>query len=430
MTDIFTKQYIYEENKKRKVQLNQSYETLGLGLDRQGIDINLILDKSKAFSIAIPSWGVGTGGTRFARFPGLAEPRNIFEKLEDCSVINQLTRCTEKVSPHFPWDSTDSIEELRQFAIELKLKFDSINSNTFQDTRNQKGSYKFGSLTHTDRNIREHAIDFNIRCIEYGKLLGSNALNIWIGDGSNLPGQQHFSKALSRYIESARVIYSALPDDWNMFIEHKMFEPSFYSTVIQDWGTNILCAQMLGEKARSLVDLGHHAPNTNIEMIVSRLLQFDKLAGFHFNDSKYGDDDLDSGSINPYQQFLIFNELVDAEYLNDFTYKPRYMLDQSHNVTDPIESLMISADSVQRSYVQACLVDREKLYYYQNKNDAIMASQTLKNAFNTDVSSILEKTRLEKGGAIDPLQTYRKKDYRKIISHKRPEKENIGSGIV
>jgi len=215
-----------------------------------------------------------------------------------------------------------------------------------------------------------------------------------------------------------------------MFLEHKMFEPAFYSTVIQDWGTSILCAMELGDRAKSLVDLGHHAPNVNIEMIVSRLIQFGKLAGFHFNDSKYGDDDLDSGSLHPYQQFLIFNELVDAEYRQQPGFNPAYMLDQSHNVTDPIESLMNSAEEVQRSYVKALLIDREALYGFQECNDALMATNTLKAAFNLDVTPILAMARMENGGAISPIATYRASGYRQSAGEKRPAAGHSGSGIV
>ncbi|WP_119329054.1 L-rhamnose catabolism isomerase [Cysteiniphilum halobium] len=427
---VFTKEYIENKNKLYQASVKEQYEALGNSLKSQGIDINDILEKAKTFSIAIPSWGVGTGGTRFARFPNKAEPRNIFEKLEDCSIVNQLSRCTNKVSPHFPWDYVDDMHALKEFASQLNLEFDAINSNTFQDNKHQSHSYKYGSLTHTNKAVRDQAVEFNIKCIEYGKILGSDVLTVWVGDGSNFPGQQHFSRALTRYLDSMHKIYKALPDHWHVYIEHKMFEPAFYSTVIQDWGTNILCAKELGEKAKSLVDLGHHAPNVNIEMIVSRLIQFNKLAGFHFNDSKYGDDDLDSGSIHPYQQFLIFNELVDAEELGVLKHKPSYMLDQSHNVTDPIESLILSAESVQRSYLQACLVDRKALYNYQDDNDAIMASKVLKTAFNTDVTPILQKARLEKGGAIDPIQTYRSIGYRQLIEKKRPQSSQSGSGIV
>lgn len=426
----FTPEFIADQNRALIAAVEADYEALGNTLARRDIRIDTIKDQAKAFAVAIPSWGVGTGGTRFARFPGVAEPRNIFEKLEDCSVINKLSRATPTVSPHFPWDASDDMAAVCDYASELELGWDAINSNTFQDQAGQAQSYKFGSLTHTDAAVREQAIAHNLQCIEWGKRLGSKALTVWVGDGSNFPGQQHFSRSLQRYLDSGREIYKALPDDWNMFIEHKMFEPAFYSTVIQDWGTNILCAMELGEKAKSLVDLGHHAPNVNIEMIVSRLIQFKKLAGFHFNDSKYGDDDLDSGSINPYQQFLIFNELVDAAYNQTEGFNPAYMLDQSHNVTDPIESLMNSAESVQRSFVQALLVDRPALYSYQDGNDALMASNTLKLAYNTDVSPILAMVRLEKGGAIDPITCYRTVEYKKNLIDARPAAQGGGSGIV
>ena len=421
---------IAEENDKAMTALREDYDALANKLARADIDIEAITQKAQSFAIAVPSWGTGTGGTRFARFPGIGEPRNIFEKLEDCAVINDLSQCTPRVSPHFPWDKVSDFSELKQTSDSLALGWDSINSNTFQDQQDQAHSYKYGSLSNTSEAAREQAIEHNLECIRWGQILGSNTLTVWVGDGSNHPGQQHFQSAFERYLASMKKIYAALPDDWEMHIEHKMFEPAFYSTIIQDWGSSILAAMELGDKCKSLVDLGHHAPNVNIEMIVSRLIQFKKLGGFHFNDSKYGDDDLDSGSLHPYQQFLIFNELVDAEYRKQPEFSPSYMLDQSHNVTDPIESLMNSAASVQRSYVGALLVDRRALTEYQENNDAIMASNTLKAAFNTDVSPILAMARYRKGGAIDPIATYRASNYRKLVSEVRPSSGGSGSGIV
>ena len=421
---------VAKSNQALRSDLQDDYDALGAQLNRRGLDIEQITEQAADFAVAVPSWGTGTGGTRFARFPGQGEPRNIFEKLEDCAVINQMVRCTSKVSPHFPWDRVDDFSELREYADTLGLGFDSINSNTFQDQPGQPLSYKFGSLTHTDVAVRDQAIAHNLECIEWGKALGSGSLTVWIGDGSNFAGQSHFQRQLERYLYSTRQIYDALPDDWNMFLEHKMFEPAFYSTVIQDWGTSVLCAMELGPKAKSLVDLGHHAPNVNIEMIVSRLIQFKKLAGFHFNDSKYGDDDLDSGSLHPFQQFLIFNELVDAEYRQQEGFDPAYMLDQSHNVTDPIESLMNSAVEVQRSYVKALLIDRKGLYALQENNDPLMAANTLKAAFNVDVSPILAMARQNADGAIDPIACYRASSYREAAAKQRPSTGQTRSGIV
>ena len=421
---------IADANAAHESDLARDFDDLGSHLSRRGIDIEVILNKAMQFAVAVPSWGAGTGGTRFARFPGKAEPRNIFEKLEDCAVINQLVKITSEVSPHFPWDVVDDMGEVKAAADQHGLTFGPVNSNTFQDQSGQAHSYKYGSLSHTDKSTRDQAIAHNIDCIEWGNTIGSDVLTVWVGDGSNFAGQSNFTRQFDRYLKSMEEIYKALPSDWRMFIEHKMFEPSFYSTVIQDWGSNILAAKHLGEQCFSLVDLGHHAPNVNIEMIVARLIHFEKLAGFHFNDSKYGDDDLDSGSLHPFQQFLIFNELIDAEHRGAKKFKPEYMLDQSHNMTDPIESLATSAIAVQRSYVQALLIDRMKLESYQDENDAMMASQCLKAAYQTDVTPILTMARFKAGGAIDPVGFYRSLNYRENLEAKRPASANPSSGIV
>lgn len=418
---------IEKSNDAAEANLRADYAALGDHLARRGIDINAIKKKVAGYGVAVPSWGVGTGGTRFARFPGGGEPRGIFDKLDDCGVVNSLTRATPTVSLHIPWDTAPAADLLSK-AEEVGLGFDAMNSNTFQDQENQAQSYKFGSLSHTDAATRAQAVEHNLATIELGKALGSKALTVWVGDGSNFPGQSNFTKQFDRYLDSAKAIYAGLPDDWRLLTEHKMYEPAFYSTVVQDWGSNYLIAKELGDKAHCLVDLGHHAPNVNIEMIVARLIHFDKLGGFHFNDSKYGDDDLDTGSIDPYRLFLVFNELVEAESNPDFD--PMHMLDQSHNVTDPIESLMSSAMEVQRAYAQALLVDRLALAGYQGDNDALMASATLKSGFRTDVEAILALARFEKGGAIDPISAYRSSGYRAKISGERPVVSGAGGGIV
>ena len=427
--EIVSDDVVARDNEQRATNLKRDYEALGEQLDRRGIAIDAIRDKVAAFHVAIPSWGVGTGGTRFARFPGAGEPRDIFDKIEDCAVIQQLTRATPTVSLHIPWDKADA-NRLKQAASRFGLGFDAMNSNTFADAKDQKLSYKFGSLSHADAGTRTQAIEHNLECIEIGRTIGSKALTVWIGDGSNFPGQVNFARAFERYLDSMRAIYAELPEDWKLFSEHKMYEPAFYSTVVQDWGTNYIIARELGPKAYCLVDLGHHAPNVNIEMIVSRLIQFRKLGGFHFNDSKYGDDDLDAGSIDPYRLFLVFNELVDAELNHAEGFEPAHMLDQSHNVTDPIESLMLSAVEVQRAYASALLVDRKALESFQEANDALMATQTLKVAFRTDVDPILAMARLQSGGAIDPVAAYRASGYRAKVSAERPVVAGGSGGIV
>jgi L-rhamnose isomerase / sugar isomerase len=418
---------IDKDNSGRMAALRADYDSLGERLGRRGIDIAAIKAKVGAYGVAVPSWGVGTGGTRFARFPGLGEPRHIFDKLEDCGVIQALTRATPAVSLHIPWDKAPAADLLGK-AAELGLRFDAMNSNTFQDQPGQAHSYKFGSLSHTEAATRAQAVEHNLECIEIGRELGSKALTVWVGDGSNFPGQSDFTRAFDRYLGAMAQVYAALPDGWRVFTEHKMFEPAFYSTVVQDWGTNYLIAQELGPKAFCLVDLGHHAPNVNIEMIVARLIRFGKLGGFHFNDSKYGDDDLDTASVEPYRLFLVFNELVAAEGTGGFD--PAHMLDQSHNVTDPVESLMVSAMEVQRAYAQALLVDRTALAGHQEANDALMATGTLKVAFRTDVEPILAMARAEAGGAVDPVAAYRASGYRATVAAVRPRVTGGSGGIV
>jgi L-rhamnose isomerase / sugar isomerase len=416
-------------NAPQMAALEDDYASLGRKLARTGVDIESVKAKVAAFTVAVPSWGSGRGGTRFAKFPIVGEPTNIHEKLEDCAVVNQLSTITPRVSPHFPWDKVSDYAALKDEAASLGLGFDAVNSNTFQDQPGQTHSYATGSLASTLEATRQQAVEHNIECIEIGQKLGSNALTVWVGDGTNFPGQQDLGRSLDRYLDAAAQVYAALPADWRMLLEHKMFEPAFYSTVISDWGSSILAAQTLGPKAQCLVDLGHHAPNVNIEQIVARLHRFDKLGGFHFNDSKYGDDDLDSGSINPHQLFLVFNELVEAELHPRDGFNPAYMIDQSHNVTDPIESMMSSAEAIASCYAKAIIVDRKALHAAQDGNDTMMAFQALRRAYNVDVAPILAMARMEAGGAIDVLAAYRESGYRARKAQER-KAVGLGAGIV
>lgn len=430
MTFLIAADFIAEQNRAAQAELDEDYAALARQLERRKVSIAALTYDVAAFGVALPTWGVGTGGTRFARFPGPGEPRGIFDKIDDCGVIHQLVRATPTISPHFPWDATGDWAALRECAASKGLSFDAVNSNTFQDQPGQGRSYKFGSLSHTDAGVRDLAIRHNIECVEIGRKLGSKALTVWVGDGSNFAGQSNMTLAFDRYLDSMRAIYQGLPDDWRVFIEHKLYEPAFYSTVISDWGTSFAAAQELGPKAQCLVDLGHHAPNVNIEQIVARLVRFQKLAGFHFNDSKYGDDDLDAGSVEPFRLFLVFNELVDARRRKAPGFAPAYMLDQSHNVTDPIESLMQSAIELQRAYAQASLVDREALAAAQESNDALGAHLELKRAFTTDVSPILAMARLRSGGAIAPIAAYRASGYRAAKAKERPAVAGTQAGII
>jgi L-rhamnose isomerase/sugar isomerase len=410
---------IQAHNERLAEQQRVSFQNLGEELARSGIEIEGLIQSVASFECAIPSWALGTGGTRFGRFPGAGEPRNVFEKMEDIAVIHQLTGSAPTVSLHIPWDEPDDPAALRDHAASLNLGFDAVNSNTFQDQPGQPVSYKFGSLCHTDPEVRRYAIEHNLHTIEVGNTLGSKSITVWLADGSNFPGQSHLRKAYERTLNSLSQIYAALPADWMMFTEHKPYEPAFYSSVVQDWGTSLMLAQSLGPQAQCLVDLGHHLPNANVEQIVARLISACKLGGFHFNDSKYGDDDLTTGSIHPFQLFLVFNELVDAEYENVDEFDPSYMLDQSHNLKDPVEALIQSVIALQRSLAKAHLVDREMLAGFQESNDVLMAEEVIRRAYETDVTPIIAEARMRAGGAVDPLALFRESRYRSELAEKR-----------
>jgi L-rhamnose isomerase / sugar isomerase len=372
-------------------------------------DAERIIEKLRSFQVAIPSWALGTGGTRFARFSGGGEPGSLEEKMEDVGLLHQLNQSSGAISLHIPWDIPSDTKALRAQAAQLNLRFDAVNSNTFQDQPDQNYSYKFGSLQHSDKAVRKQAVDHNKEVIKYGIELGSAAITVWLADGSCFPGQLNFRKAFRNTLESLEEIYTALPDNWKMFVEYKAYEPNFYSMTVGDWGQSLLYAQKLGSKAYSLVDLGHHLPNANIEQIVALLLNEGKLGGFHFNDSKYGDDDLTVGSINPYQLFLIFNELVEGmnargmDHANDLG----WMIDASHNVKDPLEDLLQSVEAIKLAYAQALLVDNDALIQAQEKNDVATAQEILQKAYRTDVRPLLAAARLKEGGAINPLVLFR-----------------------
>jgi L-rhamnose isomerase / sugar isomerase len=391
-------------------------------LTDDGYRIDDLIKDLQDFRIAVPSWALGAGGTRFGRFRIGGEPRNLFEKIDDIALLHGLTGSCNAISLHIPWDIPEDTEAVIQYAADAGIAFDSVNSNTFQDQAGQTESYKFGSLAHTKQSVRDQAIEHNRQVIEYGSALGARVLTVWLADGSNFPGQMHFRKSFEYTLDSLRKIYSHMPDDWIMLVEYKPYEPNFYSTVIQDWGSSLLLSMKTGDRCYSLVDLGHHLPNTNIEQIVSRLLMEGKLGGFHFNDSKYGDDDLTVGSIKPYQLFLIFNELVDA--LNDpetVQRTPAWMIDASHNVKDPLEDLLQSIEAINLAYAQALLVKRTNLARAQESNDVVEAQELLQDAYRTDVRPLVAEARLRNNAALHPIRFYRKRALRSILVHERGE---------
>ena len=393
-------------------------------------DLAGVLEKLKAFQIAIPSWALGTGGTRFGRFSGGGEPGSLEEKIEDIGLLHRLNRSSGAVSLHIPWDIPRDPGAIKALAAQHGLRFDAMNSNTFQDQPGQQHSYKFGSMQHVDKAVRKQAIEHNIEVIKYGIELGSESLTVWLSDGSCFPGQLNMRGAFNRTLESLREVYEALPGHWKVFVEYKAYEPNFYSTTVADWGQSLLYASKLGPKAYTLVDLGHHLPNANIEQIVALLLNEGKLGGFHFNDSKYGDDDLTVGSINPYQLFLIFNELVegmDARGLNHAS-GLGWMIDASHNVKDPLEDLLQSVEAIKIAYAQALLVDTEALREAQETSDVARAQEILQGAYRTDVRPLVAEARLQAGGALQPLDLYRRMEVRSNLIKERGQK-TVATGL-
>lgn len=397
----------------------KDWEYLQDKLESQGKSTEEILRSLQAFQVAIPSWALGAGGTRFGRFSIGGEPGSLEQKLEDIGIIHALTRSAGAVSLHIPWDIPQDVQAIREFASSLEIGFDAVNSNTFQDQKAQSHSYKFGSLGNVNKASRDEAIAHNRKVIEIGKQLGSSSITVWLADGSCFPGQSDFRQSLEHTQDSLQQIYSHLPDHWKMLIEYKPYEPNFYSTIIQDWGTSFLLANACGENAFCLVDLGHHLPNTNIEQIVSTLFWQEKLGGFHFNDSKYGDDDLTVGSMKPYQLFLIFHELVKGMNRSGNNPVPEWMIDASHNVKDPLEDLIQSLEAIRVAYARAMLIDQSALQIAQQAHDVVRAQEILQEAFRTDVRPMVREARRKAGGAIYPIETYRALNVRKTLIQER-----------
>jgi L-rhamnose isomerase / sugar isomerase len=408
---------IEQHNQARLTEHRRKLDFISSGLR----DAEAVLRQLVDFQVAIPSWALGTGGTRFGRFSGGGEPRTLEEKIEDVGLLHALNRSSGAISLHIPWDIPKDPTAIKALAAQFGLRFDAMNSNTFQNQPGQPHSYKFGSLQHVRKEVRRQAIDHNIEVIRNGVELGSTALTVWLADGSCFPGQLNFREAFQHTLEGLQEIYAALPADWKMFVEYKAFEPNFYSTTVGDWGQSLLYATKLGPKAYTLVDLGHHLPNANIEQIVALLLMEGKLGGFHFNDSKYGDDDLTVGSIKPYQLFLIFNELVEGMDARGMSHTRDlgWMIDASHNVKDPLEDLLQSVEAILLTYAQALLIDRQRLRAAQQANDTVAAQEILQNSFRTDVRALVAEARLRAGGALDPLAFYRSGKVREQLIKER-----------
>jgi len=360
-----------------------------------------------AINIEIPSWGFVNTGTRFRVFPQTGVPRTVFEKIDDAATVNRYTGISGAVSLHIPWDKVDDYAALAAYTAERGLRIGGINSNTFQDE-----DYKLGSICHPEARVREKAIAAIVECCEIAAATGANAVKVWLGDGTNYPGQDDLRWRRHRLVEGLRAVYPHLPDGVRLYLEYKLYEPALYSTDVQDWGQSLAVCRALGDKAGVCVDTGHHAMGVNIEQIVALLLAEGRLASFDLNDKKYGDDDLMVGSIDPYQLFRIAHELVNA--MRDDTdpvaqtcaNEVIYMLDQCHNIEPKLPAMIRSVMNLQETIAKALLVDREALLAAQAAGDVLEANHLLQDAFSTDVRPLLAELRVARGLHADPYRAY------------------------
>ena len=379
----------------------REYEVLVDRLERGGRDVPGIERSLARLAVETPSWGYGDSGTRFGVFPQPGRPRDVFEKLEDAAEVHRLTASAPAVALHFPWDHVEDLRALRDRVSGLGLRVGAVNPNLFQDP-----DYRLGSLCNPDAGIRRKALDHLFECVQIATALGSTAQSLWLADGTNYPGQDDLRARRERLQGALSELYAALPLEQELLIEYKLFEPAFYATDIADWGSALLLCQRLGDRARVLVDLGHHAQGVNVEQIVSILAAERRLGGFHFNNRKYADDDLIVGSVNPFELFLIFVELVqEGQRL------PRLTIDQSHNVEAKVEAMVLSIVNVQEAYAKALLVDRRALGDRQQQGDVLGGHELLLEAYAQDVRPLCAKVRAEAGAAADPVAELRALGY-------------------
>lgn len=389
----------------------RSYEELVARLGDVGKDMAAIEGRLVRQEIETPSWGYGDSGTRFNVFGQKGVPRDPFERLEDAARVHEHTGVCPSVAMHIPWDRVEDYGALKDYSSSLGLRLGAVNPNLFQDE-----AYRIGSVTHPEAAVRRKATDHILECVEIGREVGSDLLSLWLPDGTNYPGQDSFTGRRHRMLECLSEAYAAMPESMRMLVEYKFFEPAFYHTDLADWGSALTACQRLGDRAQVLVDLGHHAQGTNIEHIVAQLLDEGRLGGFHFNNRKYADDDLIVGAINPFELFLIYVELVEAE---DAGARIAYMIDQAHNIEPKIEAMILSVTNLQEAYAKAILVDRAALADARREGDVLGAHQLLLDAYNTDVRPLCSKVREDLGASADPVEGYRSSGHRERAVRER-----------
>jgi len=387
------------------------YDLIAEKLAARGDDVGRVEGALRAQEVETPSWAFGNSGTRFAVFAQPGAPRDPFEKLEDAAEVHRLTGIAPSVALHIPWDKVENLNGLRERAEELGLRLGAINPNLFQEPE-----YKLGSLCNPDAGVRRRAVAHVHECIEIAARVGSDAISLWLADGTNYPGQDSLRARRRRLADALREVYGALGDEMELLVEYKLYEPAFYATDLADWGSALLVCQELGDRAKVLVDLGHHAQGVNIEQVVSLLHGVGRLGGFHFNDRKYGDDDLIVGSIDPFQLFRIFFELVD---IGAFESGVRFTIDQSHNIEPKIEAMIQTVLNLQEAYAKALLVDHAALERAQADGDILAANRILVDAFNTDVRPLCAKVREDLGASGDPIASFRADGYADRVAQAR-----------
>ena len=397
---------------------DREYDQLAQRLTDTGRDTDAISRAVSAFDVETPSWGYGDSGTRFATFSQPGQPRDIFERLQDAAEVHRLTRAASAVALHFPWDHVDDLTALRGHAESVGLRIGAVNPNLFQDP-----DYKLGSVTHPDERVREKAVEHLLDCVQVATELGSTAQSVWLADGANYAGQDDLIARRRRMLDCLSRVYQALPPEQEMLVEYKLFEPAFYATDLADWGSALLVCQKLGDRAKVLVDLGHHAQGVNIEQIVAILDDEARLGGFHFNNRKYADDDLIVASVNPFELFLIFVELTAPGRV-----MPRLTIDQSHNIEAKVEAMTLSVVNLQESYAKALLVDRYALAQAQHEGDVLGAHELLLDAYRIDVRPLCARVRAERGAAEDPVRALRESGYVGRVIAERGSTEAVAGG--
>jgi L-rhamnose isomerase/sugar isomerase len=398
---------------------SQDYDALAQYVSTKGVDLNNVEDRLRSQRIETPSWGYGNSGTRFKVFPQPGVPRDPFEKFEDAAQVHRLTGVCPSVAIHIPWDAVENYGELKDHAESLGLRIGAVNPNLFQEEE-----YSLGSVCNPNPAVRRTATDHLIECVEIGREVGSDVLSLWFADGTNYAGQDAFVERRHRMQECLSEAYEVMPEGMRMLLEYKSFEPAFYHTDLPDWGAALTMCQRLGERAEVLVDLGHHLQGTNIEHIVALLLDEGRLGGFHFNNRKYADDDLIVGSVNPFELFLIYVELVEAEESTRID----YMIDQVHNIEPKMEAMILSVTNLQEAYAKALLVDRRALTGAQLSGDVLAAHRTLLDAYSTDVRPLCAKVREDLGGSADPVADFRQSGYLEKATEERKEGAQAGWG--